>query len=668
MPLRLVASVWFLVLLGAVMATGCFRAGAAGPYRIHLPSVPRIGGVAVAALVSVVADRPAPQPVGTSVTWRAISSGTGQWEYRFSLSEDGGPPSLVRDFGPAPSFTWTPIDEGSYRLIVDVRDAQTGAPSGGAQSDSYPITPRAAAGAPVVAATAHPLVALYSTPPCGSGTVRVLFAAGADAQGGSSTPSQPCSAVRGNAAYVVGMRPSTTYTLRAEVTRDGSTVLGPASTFTTGALPDGIGLPAVSAPLARQPGASSEPIVYHDDFVGGNGTVFATDLSGAVVWYLRDQGHPVLVAQPLPGGDVLVLLGPLDAPIIRVVDPAGNTVRETSHAALSHQIAGLAARGAQPYRFLHHDARLLPNGHIVVLAAVDRLFPPGTHGWTGDGAVDVMTDEIVDLDQDLQIDWVWNAFDHLDAARPSVLGEQAQEAWGLVDDWTHSNAVVYSPADHSLLLSVRHLDQILNINYADGAGDGRVLWRLGNGGDFALVNPPIDDPFPWFSHQHGIALSTDGRLATFDNGNTRCASADPVCDSRGQVYLLDEAGRTAQLLVDADLGGYSFALGWAQVLGNGDYAFTPGWQLDGDGAFGQGIELDPTGAAALYTVQDRALVYRTMRLASMYSGCCDASSVQAAGRRGLLRAVLPTHPVRPGRAPSRPLRGATPAIPGLHLP
>ena len=657
-----------LVTLGLVLVFVVVNipTGAAGSSRLYLPVAARDAtGPAVTAMTS---DRPSPQPAGTSVTWTAYVNGPA--EFRFSAAYERGPRSVVRDFDQTNTFTWTPIDEGAYELFVDIRsvgaigvgDAQ---PLG---SRSFQVLSRATNG-PVVSTTANPLVALYSLPPCGAGTVRVLFNAGPEPLGGSSTPSAACSPDRGSNFYVVGMHPTTAYAMQAEVTQNGAIGLGPITSFTTGALPDGLGLPAVSVPLPMQLGGAPEPFVYHVAFPAGVPSAhFATDLGGAVVWYLRDPARAAFLSQPIPGGDVLVAEGPPSTPTIRIVDPAGNVVRETGHAALSRQLAGLTAGGVgQPYRFLHHDARLLPNGHIVLLAAVDRVLPPGSQGQPGGDPVDVLGDELIDLDPDLQVDWVWSSFDHLDIRRAPVLGEHASEDWGAVVDWTHSNAVVYSPADHALLLSVRHQDWIVKIDYEDGNGDGHVVWRLGSGGDFALDNPPPGDPFPWFSHQHGIALTPDGSLATFDDGNTRCTPVGADCHSRGQVYRLDEAGRHASLTVDADLGNYSFALGWAQLLSNGDYAFTSGWQVDGDHTFGQGVELDPTGTAALYTVQDDSPVYRTMRLGSMYAGCCDAPTGSAAvARRSAARSTGLTHPIRPNvrrppTSPPKPIRGA-------HLP
>src|SRR4029453_1045056 len=114
-------------------------------------------------------------------------------------------------------------------------------------------------------------------------------------------------------------------------------------------------------------------------------------------------------------------------------------------------------------------------------------------------------------------------------------------------------AVALSPTDGNLILSVRHQDSVIKIDYRNGAGDGHVVWRLGAGGDFALEGAGSD---AWFSHQHNARYVDDHTLILFDNGNTP-REHDPSVNSRGQVWSLDETAMTATPLLNADLGNYS---------------------------------------------------------------------------------------------------------------
>src|SRR6185369_11343010 len=108
----------------------------------------------------------------------------------------------------------------------------------------------------------------------------------------------------------------------------------------------------------------------------------------------------------------------------------------------------------------------------------------------------------------------------------------------------------------------------------DGKGTGKVLWRLGEGGD---LKSDTNDKLPWFSYQHDVAFEPAGSdtLVLFDNGHRRQKKEEKKDDkdakedkektwtppaeahSRGQVWKIDETARKATLLVNADMGGYA---------------------------------------------------------------------------------------------------------------
>ena len=142
------------------------------------------------------------------------------------------------------------------------------------------------------------------------------------------------------------------------------------------------------------------------------------------------------------------------------------------------------------------------------------------------------------LDQNFQVAWVWDPFNWLNIRRLPTLGEGPS-------DWTHANSIAWSPADGNLVVSLRSQDWVIKIDYANGTGDGHVIWRLGQGGDFRINST---DPSPWFSHQHDVRYINDTTLVLFDNGNTR-HSKNPRANSRGQELVLDETDE------DGDAGG-----------------------------------------------------------------------------------------------------------------
>ena len=155
--------------------------------------------------------------------------------------------------------------------------------------------------------------------------------------------------------------------------------------------------------------------------------------------------------------------------------------------------------------------------------------------------------------------------------------------------------------------------------HAHPGGGGDVIWRLGRDGDFQFLS---DDTFPWFSHQHDgeFDFGDNSRLTVFDNGNTRFA-LDERATSRGQVLELDEIQRTAKLLVNADLGAYSPALGTAQRLASGNFLFGAGWVLDETSPSGfstDAFEVSPDGDS-IYIQRVPTQSYRTFMLRDMYN-------------------------------------------------
>ncbi len=573
--------------------------------------------------LQLVSDLPSNQPVGTKITWTLLDAPPQPHSYRLSIQEPGEVLRVMVDFKQENSFAWTPIEEGLYRFVGSVRDDSTGQIT--TVSQSFRVTPRATT-QPVLSATDHPLVALYSAPPCAEGNDwRVAFRR----QGALHifrTPAKPCQGGKSMNSYVAGMREQSSYQVRHELIDEAGTVLarGPQLLFQTGASER---TPPLTVPVSLPPASASlaEGIILQTPSRGTIGfdlIPFATDLSGALVWY-----YPVdesLVTRVTPQGTMLMLEPKDDVAyqVWREVDVAGNTIRETTVARVNEQ---LAAMGYAPLTSFHHEATRFPSGHTLVLGSTLREVEvePGAEPEM------VLGDVIVDLDENWQVAWVWDAFDHLDVSREAVLDEKCWQGRNsdtcplpLANDWLHSNAVTYSPQDGNLLLSIRHQDWVIKLDYQDGAGTGAVIWRLGLEGDFS-IQPP--NQFAWFSHQHDAYYINENQIILYDNGNTRCAVLPSPCHSRGQVYQLDEEARTASLVLNSDLGNYTFAGANGQPLQNGNFYFTSGQQFGPSGPFGTMEEVAPDGSI-LFTVRTEGMIYRSFRLKDLYTPPTDSVS------------------------------------------
>ncbi len=570
---------------------------------------------------------------GTSITWTASSTDPNPLVYQFSVAYDHLTSLIARDFSPKASFNWTPQVEGSYTVTVVVKEINSGAVLGygnnptSQASVTYSVTTAVTTTA-IIVPTSNPLVAQYRAPSCPTGDVVVLQFRAVGALTWTTSSARLCSPLT-QPFYAAGMLPSTTYQMRHIVlSAPGSAVVSvsPKQTFVTGSLPTSLTFSAVTAP--QGPNAQSDTTAGIIDFqynITGTNQVnpMATNLKGRVVWYaheadlrqtwsLRDESG----TQFLAGNDGQQTQTNGGLNILRQIDLAGNSLRETNIGAINDQ---LTATGNRPIYGFHHDALTLPNGDVALLA-----FTTATITTTP-----VLGDDIIVLDPNLHVIWVWDSFAHLDVNRGPTLGDICGSQMGFLCpvpggastiDWLHSNALAWSALDNNLLLSMRSQDWVIKINYNNGLGDGSVVWHLGQGGDFGIVPANPADPSPWFSHQHNPNLLDFTRtLAVFDNGNTRCnGAAAGTCHSRGQEYLLDEARMVVTQTLNIDLGNYSPALGTAQRLDNGNFNFDSGAQ-GSPPSFGQAIEVQRDGTKD-YVAQIAATVpYRAWRLTTMYA-------------------------------------------------
>jgi arylsulfate sulfotransferase len=569
--------------------------------------------------------------VGERVTWTATATDVGAAPvYQFSAATHGGTFHVVRDYSPASSFTWTPMTEGDYDIRVVVKDGYqaTETTSAGVTDDvgSLVTGPQA-----VVTPTANPLVALYSVPPSSAETVRVQFALAGANPVWRNTDARAVVPGKSTNFFVAGMLPNTTYQMR-HVFSDGT---GSAPVhFTTGSLPTTLSFPTYTATLPQGPESDTEQDMIFHLSARQPGLVpnpFATDLQGRVVWYYDPTSSGLTYTFPiqsLVSGGTVLLAGidpytalPTSRNVLREVDLAGNPIRETNLAAINAQLAALGHTDV--VHSFTNDVQRLPDGRTAAIGITQRTIdvngaPTDYNGMT-----------IVVLDADFRVTWAWNSFDHMDVNRPPVLGEIIQASTTGPStavprlpavDWLHINAVSWSPADGNLVLSVRHQDWVVKIDYANGAGDGHVVWRLGAGGDFTLNSA---EPNPWFSHQHNAHFIDDSTLVLLDNGNTRRAT-DPTANSRGQVWEIDEQTMTATLVLNADLGSWAGAVGSAQRLSNGNYAFMLGINgAEPPRPPAHLIEVTPDGTKVFDLLVNKT-EYRSYRVRTLYEGVSDA--------------------------------------------
>jgi arylsulfate sulfotransferase len=491
-----------------------------------------------------------------------------------------------------------------------------------------------------VVTTQNPLVASYSMVVPAGASVQVQF--GLDVSYGLFTSLIQAATEGGEVTVLVaGMRAGTTYHMQAIVDLiGGSQLLDADHSFTTGSIPAGQ-LPDITAQQFGTGTPSDGIELLSLDPVTGNYNLLsavATDLEGNVIWYYdlgpTEWAFPI---KPMTNGHMLVNAAATQAPgvnEIREIDLAGNIINRVTLNEVNQALSSIASFQIGSF---HHDVAVLPNGHWILLGNYEQTInnvpgvPPNT-SMTGDA--------LIDWDPQQEAVWTWSTFDHLDLAHAP---------YGFTD-WTHSNAIIYSPDDGDLILSMRNQNWIIKINYQDGAGDGSVLWRLGFGGDFTL--PDGEAPIEWNYGQHyptivspnsagvfSIMFFNDGNDRLMDSNNDLCgAPGVGACYSSVPLLQLDESTKTATVLWEDNLLPYfSICCGDALLLPNGDMEVDIAYDQTVTPGISDIEEVTQTQTPELvWEMQVHSqLAYRGFRIPSLYPGQVWPATMQSNPRRAL---------------------------------
>ena len=126
-------------------------------------------------------------------------------------------------------------------------------------------------------------------------------------------------------------------------------------------------------------------------------------------------------------------------------------------------------------------------------------------------------------------------------------------------DWSHANALVHLPEEDAVIVSLRHLDCVIKIDWKTK----KIKWILGNHDNWSkpwhkyLLKPEGD--LQWFYHQHAPQVTERGTIMMFDNGNYRAspfekATLAPENRSRVVEYEIDEQAMTVKQVYAFDGG------------------------------------------------------------------------------------------------------------------
>jgi len=406
----------------------------------------------------------------------------------------------------------------------------------------------------------------------------------------------------------------------------------------------------VSKPELMAPGYTLFDPVQTTDMAFNNegrteqppGLLVAVDELGEVVWYLT---HPRPIADARILDDGTLMFESLDTEVL-FADLDGNIRTRLTSRLYDGTVGNDVPTVEVDTDALHHEADVLPNGNLISLSStVHTVEVPeplcgeaaadftGTYSFISDivAEVDIETGEVVS-----QYD-LWDLLDPLsDPERRDICGTALQGnavfpvkvyagSPGRIIDWTHANAVILDEARNVLMVSVRHMNQVIGIRYADDADGpaGELLWELGEDGTVPYEGDA-------FSHQHAVELQSDGSIQLYDNRNEM---PEPQ-QSRAVRITLDGDGSTPTAARQtwqylSTLNGqpaYSFAVGDADTQPNGNVLITNGFYSLGSGGLNsQIVEVVPegdNGGTVAFELQVGGpggwFVYRSERIPSLY--------------------------------------------------
>ena len=548
----------------------------------NAPDSPQVINVSGTANPIAIAVTPPQGAISTGQTMQfAASDNDADDIVTWSVSGSNGSPGTIDASG---NYT---APSGSQSLIATVTATSKTDPTKSSSASVNVVAPGQ------ITSTNNVQVAQYTVSPPSSATVSVQF--GLDTSYGLTTWTQPTPAAGGPVSlFVAGMKASSLYHMRGVIQfADGTSFNDADQTFTTGTL-QAAQLPTITTTTTAgmTPQSGVEMLDIFSTSNAAKVGVAVTDLNGNVLWGY-DSGLPLGVAidpvKLLPNGHFLINSS-ITVPdgsnsVMQEVDLGGNVIWQMTPAQLNTALASATCAECNVTVIgTHHDFQVLPNGHLIVLAALTETLPDSTTP-TGDIVIDLGDMENVggnNPNHTPQPVWAWNEFNHLDTNRRPYS----------YPDWTHTNAVIYSKDDGNLIISIRHQNWLVKIDYNNGAGAGDIIWKLGYQGDFTLMNADGTQDTTntdWFFAQHGpsfVSTNTTGKfsLALFDNGDDRgvavpvvggtCGvSGQPACFSTVPIFDIDETAKTATFAFHPTTPAYSFFGGNAEVLKNGNVEY-----------------------------------------------------------------------------------------------
>ena len=370
---------------------------------------------------------------------------------------------------------------------------------------------------------------------------------------------------------VLGLLPTSAYTLSAVAYGPEGNAISDAVQLTTGSLP---------ADLPHYSASGSDPSPGYVVFAAGMyGLVI--DNTGRVVWYHRFPNGPGLSFMAQPNGRYVARPSTPDPTDIEPwveIDPLGKITRTLT-----------CARGLQSRP---HDMISELDGSYWLLCDETRTMDLTAFGGVADARITTQAVEHIAGDGTLLFHW--SPFDHF-----AITDGDPADRTGVNVNWTHGNSLDLD-TDGNLVVSFRNLGEITKIDTKSGA----VIWRLGGrANQFTFLDVGV----PAFSGQHSVRVPAPGAIMILDNMGT-------PGESRSERYAIDGAALTARLV-----SSYSSTPSVVTLIGGSVQSLSGGRTLVSFGTAGRVEEYDAAAQVKWSITGAAGYVFRAERIRSLYA-------------------------------------------------
>jgi len=313
--------------------------------------------------------------------------------------------------------------------------------------------------------------------------------------------------------FAMGMVAETEHTVTIAATDAAGNEGQDSDTYTSGALPDD--LPPFEVTVTDADAMNGEYTLFNTfqwGDAGPNGEygfLGIVNAEGDLVWYYRTTEERCDEHRVTDDGRIIYVAN--DTYMVEI-DWTGEELGRVSGVDM-----GIES--------IHHEVYPLENGNWLTLGSEWREIEGFTNPDDPEGDTisrNVVADRLVEFN--FATGEVVNEITLFDVWDPltEVTGLSTNGFWNnhyaeyfeleATADWTHGNAIVWDAENESVIVSLRHMNTLLNISWPDG----EIVWEYGPFGDVALA-----EGTQYLYGSHAPEIGEDGEILFFDNGNQR---------------------------------------------------------------------------------------------------------------------------------------------------